>query len=823
MKFCYWILFCFFTLGFFSAQAQQSATLTKVLEKFTFREANNPSSTLFLHCDKTLYTNNETIWFAAYLQANRGTPLEKHHTLSIALLHTESKKIELSELYVMEAGLASGSVLLPDTIVPGNYQLLAYTNIVDKKGMPFEVFAIPLTIKSTVETKFNAAIRLLDTAQHFKGSRRLSIRASGIPIQKNGKYPPANISYYTAAGDVKTIQTNGDGEAIISLAANALTPLNHYIYASVSYEKETKHLTLALPVADPKKVHIKFYPEGGNLSDGIASTIGWETSSAYGQPLSIKAVVLKDSSPIDTVETSVSGMGSFKLMPTAGSNYTLKVFKSNLSEKDTVYQLPKPINDLPIITIPKAITTDTLSFTLKHASPQTFGILVHNTHELLASFNVVANARGVNVKIALKDVPKGVTSLTVLDTLGNPLAERLFFAHYTDGELLRATTDKAVYKPREKVTLKLRLKETVAGKEEVGLVSVAAVQGNRIETSKFRDMESYTYLEHELGNLPLDANGTPYRNRKSLEDLLLIKGWRKFVFDEKNWAEKVDTAEMYKSLELSGWVTKNGKELDESVNFTLLRDTLFDIVNTDNSGYFKLNTNNSSVTSSKKLLFMLNKENRYNYQMSFKNPFKDKNYTLSIPQLYIRNIAVKTESNSFESIYKGTEKQINLKAIEIKGNRDDLLTSTKFRVGPNKCGDFVCEKGTLNCPVHPSNVPGTTLPVKGKIYRIIKVTLGKPHISSVNYQGCIYENSANLLFVLDGRKVAKEFYVNDYKIDDSLNNQSTIYWSPFLQLNSTKDTEVSFYTSDLKAPYRVIVQGLSEKQVVTGTTAFKVE
>ncbi|RYG21927.1 MAG: hypothetical protein EOO07_01345, partial [Chitinophagaceae bacterium] len=210
----------FFAFSYFSAYAQNDAALAKILEKFTARETNNPSSTLFLHCDKTLYTNNETIWFAAYLQANRGTPIEKHHTLSVALLNNESRKINLSELYVMEGGLAFGSIVLPDTIVPGNYQLLAYTNIVDRKGMPFELFSIPLTIKSTAETKFNASIKLLDTAQDFKGPRRLSIRASGIPVQRNGKYPPATINYYTSGSLTKTIQTNGDGEALFDIDAN---------------------------------------------------------------------------------------------------------------------------------------------------------------------------------------------------------------------------------------------------------------------------------------------------------------------------------------------------------------------------------------------------------------------------------------------------------------------------------------------------------------------------------------------------------------------------------------------------------------------------
>ena len=806
-----------FVCSYFSAYAQSDVELAKVLEKFTFREINTPSSTLFLHCDKTLYTNNETIWFAAYLQANRGTPIEKHHTLSVVLLNHESKKINLSELYAMEAGLASGSIVLPDTIVPGNYQLLAYTNIVDKKGIPFEVFSIPLTIKSTVETKFNASIKLLDTAQSFKGSRRLSIRATGIPIQKNGKYPPATINYYIVGGLAKTMQTNGDGEALFDIDANTLNPSNNNIYASVSYEKELKHLSLSLPVADPKRVNIKFYPEGGSLTNGITSTIGFEAISAYGQPLSLMAMLLKDDKPIDTVETSSSGMGSFKLNPTTGSSYSLKVFKSNLVSKDTVYNLPVPLKNLLVISMAKAAVSDTLSFSLKSIIPAKFGILIHNTHELLANFNVDANIRGRNVKIALKDVPKGVASLTVLDSFGNPLAERLFFAHYTEGELLTAATDKPVYKPREKVTLKLRLKEIEKGKEESGLVSVAAVQGNRIETAKFRDMESYTYLEHELGNLPLDPNGIPYRNRKYLEDLLLVKGWRRFVFEEKQWPEEVDTLGMYKSLELSGKVTKNSKELDEPTNLTLYRDTIFNIIRTDIKGRFELNADEATVKAGKKLIFFLDEDNKNKYQLDLGNSAVKSNILSAEQAQYVQNNSGKTEFSSWK--LTGKDKINQLKTVEIKAGRN---TSALYYYS-NKCGDYVCHNNVLNCPQHPAG-PMSTIPINGHFYYVVKdLNTPKQRLVSTLYKGCGLENDQKLYFSVNGRQISKEFYINDYKINPELDYQSTVFWAPFLQLSSSKDTEVSFYTSDFKSPYRIIVQGVSEKQVVTGATTFKVE
>ncbi|RYG00605.1 MAG: hypothetical protein EOO07_35240, partial [Chitinophagaceae bacterium] len=107
---------------------QSGPSLEHVLERFAVRSSVEARGSLYLHTDKTLYTNNETLWFAGYLRTGAGVPLAAHHTLSVALQRLEGGGVVHSELYVMDSGLASGSVLLPDSIPGGSYRLLAYTN-----------------------------------------------------------------------------------------------------------------------------------------------------------------------------------------------------------------------------------------------------------------------------------------------------------------------------------------------------------------------------------------------------------------------------------------------------------------------------------------------------------------------------------------------------------------------------------------------------------------------------------------------------------------------------------------------------------------------
>ena len=55
-----------------------------ILEKLTLYTKANPDNLLFVHTDKTIYTNNETIWFSGYLVRAEGAQLNDHTILSVA-------------------------------------------------------------------------------------------------------------------------------------------------------------------------------------------------------------------------------------------------------------------------------------------------------------------------------------------------------------------------------------------------------------------------------------------------------------------------------------------------------------------------------------------------------------------------------------------------------------------------------------------------------------------------------------------------------------------------------------------------------------------
>jgi hypothetical protein len=136
-------------------------------------------------------------------------------------------------------------------------------------------------------------------------------------------------------------------------------------------------------------------------------------------------------------------------------------------------------------------------------------------------------------------------------------------------------------------------------------------------------------------------------------------------------------------------------------------------------------------------------------------------------------------------------------------------------LGANTCGDYVCVNNILNCKNHiddTSNRPA----VKGETYYATGTT------KLIYYTWCSSPNEYILRF--KGIYSRKEFYSQDYsKINPTEPEYlSTIYWKYQLIVSSIKETELSFYTSDITGRYKIVIQGVTGNDVTYGEATFNV-
>lgn len=778
--------------------AQNETKLQDSLKiKLSWYKQIHPSTTLFAHFDKTIYTNNENVWFTAYLL--NAVNFNQHSILAVSLVNDIDHSVILGQKFVISNGIGFGNLFLPDSIAAGNYTFILCTNrLINKK--PEAVFMQPITVKNTNTSDFKATLAIADSSKYDNTKPQIAT----LSVIGNNYLPIVN-----AAVNYQITGKNGatfSGKAKTDKAGNysiTLPPDKNLVKVQVQYNKSSKYLYLRLPEKQ-KQIQVAFYPEGGGLVDRLVSIIGWEVKTYTGLPLKVTGILLKDNVPVDTLTTDMYGIGKFVMKPQAGSKYIVKL----LNQPDTIYHLPVARISGLVLTIGKSIANDSVKLCLQSSYDTNVFLNVHNYREQFFTKMVRLKAAQPRMVIVdLTELPKGLTEITLSDSIGHPYAERLFFAHYDRRDLLTLKTEKQQYHTREKVYLKLKLQGADTNKIK-GLVSVACVQDNRLEIKKLTDIESYFYLKHDLGDLPLkesylDNNSA---DRIFLENILLIKGWRKYVWPELLQTKAQDTINIASFTAFSGNISDGNKPIKKETFVVVANDSSSHIINTTAHGNFELPNNYFVTEQDRKVKFLINGAL---YKLNLIDPFTAI-YTTLAQQFKPKNFELPSYSQNSEALnMKGFERAIQLKAITILAKKDNSLYSTT-----NACGDYVCRYNVLNCPNHRNEMDNRP-PILGERYKVNDMV--------ETYSGCAISKE-KFNYAIAGIYRSKQFYGADYSEVNDLTPDyvSTIYWKHLVELDSAKETELSFYTSDITGKFRIVVQGVTSDDVVHSETSFNV-
>jgi len=124
------LLLCFLgilLLLSFQIPNQENQLLQNIVDQLIIYSQKGGAEKTYLHTDKDLYTNGETIWFKTYLiDGITHQESSKSKVAYVELLDDNDSIIERRKLYVEAVG-ASGDIQIGDKIAQGNYYLRSYT------------------------------------------------------------------------------------------------------------------------------------------------------------------------------------------------------------------------------------------------------------------------------------------------------------------------------------------------------------------------------------------------------------------------------------------------------------------------------------------------------------------------------------------------------------------------------------------------------------------------------------------------------------------------------------------------------------------------
>jgi len=796
------IFLCYFLATFAQFPKQTTDNLNK------YRKVHK-NSFLYLHHDKSTYTNNEKIWFSAYL-FKTPNPLSDHKLLNVSLVNESTKGVVLSEKFFVKDGLSSGFLLLPDSIAPGKYQLLANTNVLDHSRQPIAVFSSAVKVLNISQQTFTSSFTLIDSA--FKnGVIRAKIDISGLDPNRK-----TNIVITQQPGTKHC-------KSVIMKGKQALLTINQdesenpsIVKVRVDVDGEIHYHEAKLPSSSSDEIDVKFYPEGGSLVTGLKSRVGFETKTSDGRPISLMGVLMKNDQPVSEVSTNSLGMGAFSIQPEVNEKYTLSLNPGTLIKREVKIQLPEhSAGPKMVIHLEKSVVNDSLKFSIAAIEEKAILIMLHNLdgEYILLKSQLRKSPKIFN--LPLNTLSKGVTKLTIMDESANPLIERLFFAHYDQHFLVpKVAAFKEAYNKGDSVKMKIQLKDP-DGKPSWGIISVSVAQSNRISAT-MTDIENYYYLNSCIADLPISNSMDGLADVDYLEDVLLIKGWVNFT--KRSNASMADSSSWNALQFEKGLVTSKNKPLKKPLSLVSFGGIKPSIFTTNEAGEFNIQDSDLMVEQNKKIFFMVD-GNKDNYNIRIEDPLLTVATTLakqSKPTIF-ENLSNEEERKMLKSLHN----VIVLKDVQITSRQSNI--GAYGEKGANACGDYVDHNyslGILNYEKTP--VEERRKPIVGRPYlKRIDLEGAWFRVERVIYRGCLTEQERKSI-AIKGINSGKEYYMA-VPADDGPSYQSTLYWQSGLVVGSSGELELSFKAGDISDKFLVMVQGISSKGIVNAKNSFEIK
>ena len=531
-----------FFINFFSSVAfsqQDSIDLNSIITKTAKISTNQPFEKVHIHFDKPYYSVGDTIWFKAYVTGLENQPSGLSKIVYIEVISERDSLVKTLKLPV-KGGVAPGSIELPETnYKQGNYRIRGYTKWMYNFGTEY--------FFDKIVPVGNALNKKLITHVSFAGGAGKDSKSTVRVQYRDGEgnpYAGKRVSWTIEEGyDVlskgrETTDKNGFITVNLNNQKHDLTKGELKTVLSVDNTKTLENAFSLTKAAS--KVDLQFFPEGGELVNGISTKVAFKAIKSDGLGQDIKGeIVDNEGKTVVTFASQHLGMGSFTLFPELSKTYKANIITSNGSKQSFTLPAVKPegiilqINSDPDNLIVR-IAANTAFFDKNknkgfYLVGQTGTVVYYGAQTLLKTPVITA-------AIPKSKFPPGILQLTLFTSSGVPVNERLVFIRPGSAVDIKVSSDRKVYAPKQKVELSVSANES--GKPVLGNFSIAVIDEAKVP---FDDNSETTILSNLL--LTSDLKGFVEKpnyyfhevNEKKLSDLdvlMLTQGFRRFAYTE---------------------------------------------------------------------------------------------------------------------------------------------------------------------------------------------------------------------------------------------------------------------------------------------------
>ncbi|RZL47465.1 MAG: carboxypeptidase regulatory-like domain-containing protein [Pedobacter sp.] len=541
LKKIYFILLLLFTVSF-SAFSQSDTTSLETIVSKSVKLANDyPFEKVYLHFDKPYYAIGDTVWFKAYITIDVHQPSPLSKVVYVDVISSKDSLVQTLKLQVTAAAALGNIVLSSPLYKQGNYRFRAYTNWM--RNFDAAYFFNKTIAVGNVEKQISTNISVSGITQ----GNNTKVTAQVSYKDPTGKpYANKKVSWKVLSSDDEKISnskgtTDANGILTVSFSTNKTSALNTSTLTTEIDYADYKSLTNTFSLKHAAdKSDIQFFPEGGDLLNGVRSKVAFKAIKPNGLGADIKGTIVDNTgAKIADITSQHLGMGVFEFTPQSG-----KTYKANITFADgaqSTYNLPIAREEGIVLSADNS-NPQNLNFKLssngiffEKNKGKTFYIVAQNGQTICYAARTVLNSNIYSAAIPKTKFPSGVLKLTLFSG-GQALSERIVLIQRNDLLNITMKTPQTTYTIRDKVVMNVTVNKDQKPVE--ANMSVTVIDETKVP---FDEISETTILTHLL--LTSDLKGYIEKpnyyftnvNEKTIADadlLMLTQGYRRVVFKD---------------------------------------------------------------------------------------------------------------------------------------------------------------------------------------------------------------------------------------------------------------------------------------------------
>lgn len=627
--------------------------------------------------------------------------------------------------------------------------------------------------------------------------------------------------------------------------------------------------------SNPGKYDAQFFPEGGNLVEGLPSVVGFRAVNRNGLGIDFRGAILNEKNDtIVRISPLRFGIGRFAFTPLRDHQYRAVITDSD--GKSFSYPLPAPLEEGMVLRLTETSDKITITVKTKSVTPTVLHLLTH-TRQVITFLDkqFVINGEAV-FRMDKKALGDGVSHITVFNDDMTPMGERLYFKKPTRQLAITVEPELPGYAPRKRVNLTIR-----AGGANPHL-SMAVVRVDSLEESG-QNIVNYLYLSSELkGNI--ESPGYYFENDNTVErkevtdNLMLTHGWTRFKWEDVFLNKQpMGFVPEYGGHILQGQLrARSGKTPAANILTYLTSSGAYNArpYLARSNGQGKLLFEIQNFYGNNELTGQTNTGRDSLYEIEILNPFSESKSEYVIPGLTLnRKSMITAEQRSIhmqvQNIFHKNERSIFKRpafdSVAFYGTPDEkyyLDDYTRFPTMEEVLREYVrgvqvrktrgsfrfMNYDMVNRTFFGSNplVMLDGVPV----FDIDKIMTLDPHlvksvevmnrrwylgastvagiVSYKTYRGDLggfQPGPLSLSQPYEGLQLEREFFSPRYETTQQTlstlpDTRDLLYWSFSVPLDQDGKNQIQFYTSDVVGKYKVVVQGIDKDGIPGYSSAF---